>query len=61
MDYGGLNTFLVTYHPRDKDITREFPTEEEANNFIKNMKSLGFKVVGQPDPQTKNSNKIEWR
>lgn len=53
--------YSVTYHPREKDITRQFDSEEEAENFKNNMRSLGFKIVGTHETENKPDYKIEWR
>jgi hypothetical protein len=52
-------SFVVKWKPRDVVLTKEFTTEEEANNFKKNCRSLGIKVIGSENPE-KQGDKIEW-
>jgi hypothetical protein len=52
-------SFVVKWKPRDVVLTKEFTTEEEANNFKKNCRSLGIKVIGS-ETQEKMINTIEW-
>ena len=51
--------FIVKWKPRDVVLSKECSTEEEAENFKKNCKALGIKVIGSEN-QEKTINKIEW-
>lgn len=50
--------FTVTYHPQNKDITRRFQTKEEADNFKKNIRSMGLKIIASDEVES--DYKIDW-